>query len=107
MPSRKHSGLPRAGLTNFHFDLLREGLLAFGQMHPEHAVLELGVDLGFVGIRRTAEAALELAIEALEPMVFSVLLFLLGLTLASDRQSAVLYGDIHVILVDLRQLQFD
>lgn len=30
---------------HFHFDRFRPGLLALGQMHPEHAILELGIDL--------------------------------------------------------------
>src|SRR5881396_2665931 len=78
---------------NFDLDLFRFGFFALGQMHPEHAVLELRVH--FVGVRvvRYDEAPLEAPVGALDAMILPVLLLLLGLAFSGDSQHAVLDGD--------------
>src|SRR5437867_4474958 len=89
---------------NFDFDLFGFGFFALGQMHPEHAVLELRDH--FVGIRvvRDDEAPLEAAVGALDAMKLLVLLFLLGFALAGDGEHTVLDGDLYVLLLHLGKL---
>src|SRR5205823_7817304 len=67
-------------------DFFRFGLLALRQMHPEQAVLELGLHLVGISIFRESKAAHKGAVAAFNAVIFLFLLFLLEL---ADRKSVV------------------
>src|SRR6516165_4056413 len=84
-----HAPTRQSTLLNLHFDRfwLRHG--AFWQMNLQHAVMKLSHDLRRVRVFGHGERALERPEEALEPMEFSLLFFLLGLALAGNVKDAV------------------
>src|ERR1051325_9914593 len=82
------ASINRDCLRNLHFDSLRFGLLALGQMHPEHAVFELGDDLRAIRSVRQRKAAQEVPVRTLDAVILLVLLFLLELALAGDGENA-------------------
>src|SRR5690606_8125364 len=64
------------------FPRTRRRRLTLGQGQVEHTILVLGLDLRLVGVVGQAEAAREAAVEALDAVLFLVLLFFLELALA-------------------------
>src|SRR5262245_15910364 len=66
--------------------------------------MKLSHDLGRVRIFRHGECAFERAEEALEPMEFSLLFFLLGFALPRNVKDAVFDRDFYVILSHLGQV---
>src|SRR5882724_5918629 len=103
-PPQRHR---RSSSRNFDFDLFWFGFFALGQMHPEHAILELRVHFVGVGVVRDNEASLEAAVGALDAMILLVLLFLLGLAFTRDGQHAILDGDFYVLFFHFGQLGLD
>src|SRR5882762_3323978 len=75
-PAQRHK---RTDLCHFDLDLFGSGFFALGQMHSEHAILELSVHLVGVRVVGNNEASLEAAVGALDAVILFILLFLLGL----------------------------
>lgn len=71
----------------------------------QHAVGEVGRDVVTASVRRPGEGARETAVAALGVVGF--LIGALDVLLAGDRQHIVLDKDLHVLLVDTRQLDGD
>ncbi len=58
------------------------GLLALGQVHPQHAVFEVSIRLSLFRVVRNGKIADETTVVAFNAAELTPLLFLLGLTLA-------------------------
>src|SRR5208283_3423908 len=87
---------PTLGL-DFDFDLARLGGFLLGEGDSQDAVLEGGADfLGIEGIGH-AEAALEFAVAAFDPVIAGGGLLLFEFALAGDGQGLVFDADINVL----------
>src|SRR5262249_39377224 len=87
--------------------LLPLGFRGLRQGDGQDAVLEGGLDIVSVDAIGYAERALERAIIALGEIVVFLLLFLLVLPFAPDRQRAIRVFDLDVLLIDAGQFGRD
>src|SRR5438552_1075978 len=76
-------------------------------MHLQHAVLELSSDFLPLCVIRKRETAEVATIGSLNPMILLVLLLLLHLPFAGNRQYPVFNGNFDVFPLDLRQFRLD
>src|SRR5215218_2227714 len=72
--------------------------------HLEHAVLEPGADAALVRALRQRHAPPERPVTALPHVVAGPFLLLLGLAHAADGQNSVVERDVHVLLLNTREL---
>jgi len=61
--------------VDLHGNLFRSGFLVFRQRYCEHAISEFGVDLCSVNVQGNVEAAQELPIMPLDPMLILAVRF--------------------------------
>src|SRR5215212_11247317 len=101
------SNLNRLVLANVHADLAWLDLLGLGDLQPQHAVGQRGLNLIGLDGGRQADCALERAEAALNSMEVALLVlsFLANLTL--DRQHIVLNRDLYILGLDARQRRLD
>src|ERR1019366_2754247 len=95
--------------TLLYGDLLRLVLwrLDLGNVHAEDAILAVTADSIDVHVLGQREAAFEAAVEAFHAMEFLVLVLLLLLAFALDRNHSVINSDLHILLLYGGQLRPD
>src|SRR5574340_862209 len=94
---------PIAELSGLHRDAPGLARLGLADLDLQHALVVLGGHLVGVGGIRQREAAEELAVNALHPIIVLLVAFGFGLALALDGQRAILQGDFHVLGIHARQ----
>ncbi len=90
---------------SFRLDLPGPGVLVLGQMHNEDSLFEHGGDLGGVGVMREQESVRKAAVSVLDAVVFVAVL--IEFAFAGDGQRAMFQGDLHVLLLHLRQFNLE
>src|SRR2546428_8809305 len=90
-----------------NLDLLGSGLFVLGQMHFEHAVFEVGSDIGGAGVIGEREAAPKAAVGAFDAVILLAVFRLLVFAVARNGQGAIFHGDFHVLLLHFGQLGLD
>jgi len=90
-------------LENHDLDLRRTGVLALYQMHDEHTVLELGVDVARAGIIREREGTPETATSGFDTWLILVFPFGLKFALGHHRQCTFFNNDLHIFFLYFSQ----
>ena len=111
MNQRNVDSLHTLALQSFlaiaHFDLARLGFRPLGQSDLQNALVIAGFNLFRVHGVRELESANEGAVPALNAMEILFLLFLLKLALALDCECVVFHADVHVLIIQAGNFEFE